>query len=378
MENAVLLVDDDRNLLSSYQRMLRNEFNIIVAAGGRAGLDSIVQNGSFAVIVSDLRMPEMDGVEFLSKVKRISPKSVRIMLTGNADIDTAIQVVNEGNIFRFLTKPCPPEMLINVIQSGIEQYRLVMAEKELLEKTLSGSIKVLTDILALINPRAFSHSSRVRRIVRRIAAEMKIENSWQVEIAAMLSQLGCVTIPDETMNRVINNEPLSDDEARMYNNYPKIGAELIANIPRLEHIKEIIKSQEFPYDGSTGEFLKGDDILVESRILKVALDYDICIMSGLKEGLALVELHKKISRYDPGIVAILERLINNDENCTITTLRVEDLADKMIVAEDIVDRNGTLLVARGQEITKTMRIKLMNFKNTLGVNATIKVILVKE
>src|SRR5829696_4359 len=138
MIGKILCVDDERNVLEAYQRSLRKEFHIEIATSGAEGLAAVESQGPYAVIVSDMRMPGMDGIRFLAKVKEKAPDSVRIMLTGNADQQTAIEAVNEGNIFRFLTKPCPPETLAKALSAGLQQYWLVVAEKELLEKTLSG------------------------------------------------------------------------------------------------------------------------------------------------------------------------------------------------------------------------------------------------
>ena len=125
-------------------------------------------DGPFAVIVADRSMPGMDGIQLLAKVKACSPNTVRMMLTGNADMQTAIDAVNEGHIFRFLTKPCPPESLTASLQAAIEQYRLITAERELLEKTLRGSVKVLCEVLSVVKPTAFGRASRITRYVTAV------------------------------------------------------------------------------------------------------------------------------------------------------------------------------------------------------------------
>src|SRR5882672_12238327 len=146
MAEKVLFVDDEPPVLEGYQRLLRREFEVETAVGGEQGLTSIQGRGPYALVVSDMRMPGMDGVQFLSRVKQLAPDTVRMVLTGQADMTAAMNAVNEGNIFRFLTKPCDKETLSKAITTGFVQYRLVMAEKVLLENTLMGSIKVLSDV----------------------------------------------------------------------------------------------------------------------------------------------------------------------------------------------------------------------------------------
>ena len=138
MNEKTLFVDDDPNILAAFNRYLRNEFTFETASSGQDGLNILEEKGPFAVVVADMRMPNMDGVVFLKKVKENYPNTVRIMLTGNADMQTAVNAVNEGNIFRFLTKPASKEIIINAVTAALEQYRLIMAEKELLEKTFHG------------------------------------------------------------------------------------------------------------------------------------------------------------------------------------------------------------------------------------------------
>ncbi|GAG00018.1 unnamed protein product, partial [marine sediment metagenome] len=209
MSEKILCIDDDPNILQGYQRRLRKQFKIETALGGTEGLEAIASKGPFAVIVSDMRMPGMDGVQFLAAAKRRAPDSVRMMLTGFADQQTAVEAVNEGNIFRFLTKPCPPETFAKALTAGMEQYRLVTAEKVLLEKTLRGAIKVLTDVLSLTNPTAYGHASRVRRLVQKLCKQLEVDQPWQAEVAAMLSQIGCVTVPPNTLNKIYYGQTLT-------------------------------------------------------------------------------------------------------------------------------------------------------------------------
>ena len=152
---TVLFVDDEPAILDTYQRLLHRDFEIEIAVGGPLALRMLELRGPYAVIVSDSRMPDMSGIELLGRVRTIAPDTVRMMLTGYADVETAIDAVNEGSVFRFLTKPAK-ETLTKAVAAGLAQYRLIVAEKELLERTLSGTIKVLTEVLSLVNPAALA------------------------------------------------------------------------------------------------------------------------------------------------------------------------------------------------------------------------------
>src|SRR4030042_6948350 len=250
MTAKVLFVDDDPNILAAYQRQLRRQYEIDTALAGDRGLDAGAKTGPYAVIGSDLKMPGMNGIQFLSQAREMAPDSVRMMLTGFAELQTAIDAVNEGNIFRFLTKPCPPDILSRALDMGIEQYRLITAERELLEQTLRGSIKVLTQILSLINLEALGRSSRISRYAREIGLVMKIPEIWQLETAAMLSQIGFILLPEEALKKIYHGQQLTPEETQLLDMHPFITADLLKNIPRLESIARIISYQEKRFDGS--------------------------------------------------------------------------------------------------------------------------------
>ncbi|MBF0502341.1 MAG: SpoIIE family protein phosphatase [Candidatus Riflebacteria bacterium] len=126
----ILLVDDDENFLASNARVLCHLWDVVTASSGEAGLQALDSDGPFAVVVSDFNMPRMNGTRFLTKVRDKAPDTVRMMLTGEGDFQIATQAVNEGYIFRFLTKPCPQAALVKALEAGLEQYRLIQSEKE--------------------------------------------------------------------------------------------------------------------------------------------------------------------------------------------------------------------------------------------------------
>jgi len=372
----ILCVDDDPHVLQAWQRQLRRQFHIETAQDPQQALEAVANRGPYAVIVSDMRMPGMDGIRFLARAKALSPDSVRIMLTGYSDQATAIQAVNEGSIFRFLTKPCPPETLTKALAAALEQYRLVTAEKELLEKTLRGSIKVLTDVLSLVNPAAFGRASRVRRVVSQLCKAMNVDKPWQLEIAAMLSQIGCVTLPQETVDKLYRGERLSPEESQMVEAHPSLGRDLVANIPRLEAVGEIIAYQEKRFNGGgiPADSRAGEEIPLGARILKVALDFDTLQSKGLAGPEALQELRQRPGWYDPDVLRALETVVGIERDLAIQEVRIPELATNMILAEDVRTTSGLLLVSKGQEVTPSLRQRLKNFAKKVDIEEPIRVV----
>jgi response regulator RpfG family c-di-GMP phosphodiesterase len=376
MENRILFVDDDPNLLASYQRQLRKQFPIDTSLGAKEGLVAIKDHTPYAVVVSDLRMPEMNGIQFLSKVREITPDTVRIMLTGYADLQNAIEAVNEGNIFRFLTKPCHPDVLSKALSAGIEQYHLVKAEKELLEKTLKGSIKVLTELLALVNPEAFGRSSRIARYVREIGLHLGVSDLWKLETAAMLSQIGCVVLPEITLKKLYQDQRLTKEESQFLDMHPNIAADLLRNIPRMEEITESIAYQGKHFDGSgiPRDSRKGEDIPLAARILKAVLDFDMLQAKGTPKSEAIKELTQRIGWYDPAILGSLEAVLGIETRYEVREVNVSGLVEKMILDEDVRAEKGMLLITKGHEVSQALIQRLKNFSQASGIKEPIRVL----
>jgi response regulator RpfG family c-di-GMP phosphodiesterase len=359
MNEKILFVDDDQNILAALRRQLHSQFAINTVSGPEFALEQIRKGERYAVVVSDLRMPGMDGIQFLSAVHDISPDSVRVMLTGNADVDTAISSVNEGNIFRFLTKPIHPDTLVKALKASLAQYRLVISERELLQNTLNGSIKVLIDILSLTSPVTFSRTSRMTRIVRQISTQMMIPNTWQYELAALLSQIGCVVLPTDILDKVYAGEPLEPEEQKMFESHPKTGRDLLTNIPRLSSIAQMIALQLDPsaaVDKSTGD--QPDAVKLGAMMLKVALDFDSMLMHNIPRAKALEELRSRPAIYDSMMVAALEFEETGRSGMEIQRLMIDNVRANMIAGQDVSTTSGTLLVAKGQEISRPVLERL--------------------
>ena len=361
MAEKILLVDDDCNILDGYRRSLSREFLMETAIGGPQALQLAAENGPYAVVVSDMRMPEMDGIQLLSKIKAQSPDTIRVMLTGNADMDTAINAINEGSIFRFLSKPCAKEAMAKTLTAALVQYRLVTAEKQLLEQTLSGSIQVLTEVLSLVNPAAFSRAERARRYIHHIVTAMSLGNPWQYEVAAMLSQLGCVTLPPETIDAVYNGQKLSANEQKQYDAHPSVAYDLLSKIPRLEPVAWMVKHQNRP----VVEFGSGDsgmaDMRLGAEILRITLAYEKLIHKGVSRTEAAHTLARQNKNFSTDFFHALVTLDPNAEDGEIRKCRIEDLALGMIIQQEVRTGEGALLVAKGQEVTSPLLSKLRNF-----------------
>ena len=374
MTEKILLVDDEPAVLQGYQRLLRGEFNLDTAVSGAGALIALEKNGPYAVVVSDMRMPQMDGVELLTRIKTLSPDSVRVMLTGNADIQTATKAVNEGNIFRFLTKPCEKELMATTLTAALMQYRLTTAERQLLEHTLSGSIQVLTEVLSLVNPAAFGRAARARRYIHHIVTRLSLGNPWKFDVAAMMSQLGCVAIDPATIDAVYAGRELSAPEQARYDTHPMIARDLLSKIPRMEPIAWIVAHQNQPI-GVEGDIADRDqaDMRLGAQILQVTLAFDDLLRRGHSRCEAATRISRQRRGVDPRIFEALVELEPETADKHLRRVPVEEIVPGMIIEQEIHTGAGLLVVAKGQEVTSALILKLKNFLAAKAIENAVQV-----
>jgi ActR/RegA family two-component response regulator len=363
MSDKVLFVDDEPAFLANYKLMLPENFLADTAVGGEQGLTAIREQGPYAVVISDMRMPGMDGVQFLSRVRLVAPDTIRMILTGYADITAAMDAVNEGNIFRFLAKPCQQDVLAKAVTSGLIQYRLITSEKDLLENTLMGSIKVLTDVLAAVSPEAFGKSIRITRCVRHLVAKFHIPSSWCFEAAAMLSQLGCIMLDPELLQAAYVGTHLSAENRIRFEGHPKAARDLLANVRRLEAVAWIIGQQlthDVPHNPPEVPELPAAVLVFGAKMLRAAVAFDNLRMKGASDEEAVLRLQYR-SDFDRELIAAFVDMKSEESQMELRKIPISALAVGMILQQDIKNHAGVLVVAKGQEVTGPLLVKLDHF-----------------
>lgn len=372
----ILFVDDDLRLLKSFERTLSGEFKVFLADSPTLGLSMLEGRGPFPVVVTDMKMPGMNGIEFLSRAQKISPDTVRILLTGHADQQTAIDAVNTGQVFRFLTKPCDVETMVVMLRAATRQHQLVVAERELLERTLLGTVGVLSQILTLINPVAQGRANRLRLYCRHLAKAMQLEEVWLVEMAAMLSQLGCLTIPPEVITRQMAGGLLKEKEALMVREHPRLAGKLLAQIPRLETVVEIIAAQGRS-DRELRELFREpgrEKIHLLCRILQVSSGLDQLIMGGQPPKVALATMLENGETFDRELVLLLCKYPFGLQNMVRMKVTGKDLTTQMTLDEDVLTSQGVLLAAQGQRVTTALLSGILNYSVTIGIKEPFAVL----
>jgi len=369
MNERVLFVDDEPSVLEGIQRVLRKHVDVTLATSGADGLRIVGEAGPFALIVSDMRMPSMNGAQFLAKVHALAPDSVRMILSGQADLQATIAAVNEGHIYRFLSKPCPPDRLLAAIEDGLKQHRLITAEKVLLEQTLSGSIKMLIEILGMVSPEASSRASRLQRHVVDLAAALSLTSQWQWGLAAFVSQIGCVALPKEILSKVDAAQSLTEDEGRLYESHPEVAGKLLGAIPRLEDIAAIVTAQFGPmsFRGKPADIRQWGLRDAGQLLLRATFEFDRLIARGAGRETAVDSLRSSKLALPEAVLKALLSLEVATRELNVRHIRVKELTPGMILDEDLLSSKGIRLVPAGQEVTRTLIVRLLSIAEGVGV-----------
>jgi len=317
--HKVLIVDDDTELLKSFQRRFHGVFELDVAPSGMDGIEAIKRQGPYKVIIADYRMPEMDGVEFLRRVRDLSPDSIRIILTGYPDIEIVIKAVNEGHVFRFLTKPVRTEVISHAINDGIKFYEMEKKIRELYylkrwKKNMEAMILAFLKLFEARDPYTAGHQQKVAKLSKAIAEELGLKKGRVegINTAATIHDIGKLYVPAEILNKP---GKLSDVEFEMIKLHPQVGFDILSPIDFEYPVARIIYQHHERMDGSGYPLgLKGDCTLLEARIIAVA-DVVEAMSShrpyrpalGLETALGEISKNKGIL-YDPDVADICQRL----------------------------------------------------------------------
>lgn len=365
MTERVLCVDDEPRVLEGIESHLALDYDVSTATSGPAGLQ-LVRTQTFAVVISDMRMPEMNGAQFLAEVKTVSPDTTRVLLTGYSEVDAAIAAINEGSVFRFLTKPCPPDVLLTAVEEAIEQNRLRRAEKELLEGTVRGAVELLTDVLAIASPIAFARVNEVKRLATEAARSMGVSGGWELEVAALLARLGWIALPPEVLERHLAGEPLGADERRMIAETGETSARLLEHIPRLAPVAETIRAAHRPIG-----VVQADKNARIGAVLSAALAIDLEMTRGadIDEAISRTRLNEEFENAFWSIEPSREER----QSWVIRKITADELQAGLILDEDVFMKNGNLIVRNGTELTAPMAARLQAFARNLGLQEPIRV-----
>ena len=432
LDATILFVDDEKNILSSLRRLFRPLVeNIITAESGAEGLE-VLHSAKVDIVISDMRMPEMDGAQFLEQVAEKYPETIRILLTGYADITSTIDAVNKGSIYRYISKPWEDndicltvehalkgkfleieknrlqaltesqnvelkelnEDLEERVQARTEEVRQTMGQLEVahtsLKKNYITTIKVFSNIIELREGCDNSLTRNIADLAHKIAKkiDMSDDDSQQVIFASLLRNIGRIGFSDELNRKPINS--LNHDEKKQMINHPVIGQGILMSLDYLQNASALIRHQFEQYDGQGyPDKLQAKNIPIGARIITLANDYysqQFGLLSSqrlsMTDTLEYIKRNRGI-RYDPKLVDVLFEILG----VTATTIvdvkekRVKEiklntlkLIEGMILSRDLTMKNGVVLLAKGQKIDNSLILRIRKMENSVNEHMDVYVI----
>lgn len=419
-KGSVLCVDDEPNILSALRRLFRSAgLEVQVANSGAEGLQ-VLETRSFDVVVSDMRMPEMDGTAFLEKVRARWPDTVRLLLTGYSEINSIVGAINRGEIYRYVAKPWDDNDMVLIVRQAIERKQL-QAEKQRLEaltveqntalrelnaslearvqertaqlsqaherlkSTFITSVKVFSTLLELRGPTLAGHSRRVADLCRKLAQALGLggQAAHDVFVAALLHEIGKVGFSDEMLRTPLAQ--MSPTQSEDYRRHPQHAEQLLLPLTELRGAIDIISAQLERYDGSgTPNKWMQEQIPLGARILAVASDYDAMQIGSLvqrklkpEEARTLI-VHGSGQRYDPRVIEAFVQLLQPSAPAAAErgwrereVVGAEQLQPGMVLTRDMVSPSGMLMLAAEHMLDERMIEKIRGFERMAGAQLRV-------
>jgi len=379
----VLVVEDEAvSALALTRRLAKLGYEIAgVADSSQQALVMALATKPTLVLMDIAIQGTMDGVDTATELLRQMDIPI-IFLTAHSDTAT-IERAKGVSPHGYLLKPFEVRDISIAIEMAVhrhrsetrarllrqaamendEQRRLMAAEHTLLEDTLQGSIKALVEVLSLTNPAAFGRAMRVKGLVSELAHAVGMEERWQVEVAAMLSRVGYVTLPPEVVEKLDQGQPLKVAETGMVERLPAVTDKLLANIPRLEVVRAILASH-FRVARPPAKYSAADEAIITrgARLLFLVTDFDALEAKGIAAPAAVSTLRGRAINYDPALLEALVTIRGNLTQEDLRELRLRELRPGMVLAEDLRMVSGVLFVGRGYVVTETFVERCKNFR----------------
>ncbi len=362
MTERILCVDDELAILAGFQRQFRNQFNIVSAMNGNQALETLADKGPFAAVMSDYNMPGMNGLHFLRKVREQSPDTVRIMLTGKADAEAGLAALNEGILFRFLNKPCSPDLLATTFRAALAQHHLITAERTCSNRIVEASTAVLEEVRKYLQPEAVARVSRIEKTISEVLSLLQIGGPSQFEVAAKLSHLGCIGVPAPVVTTILTTGSGSEGEKLAFQKHAQIGAQIIRKVPGLEPVATMVEHQfdirpDFIGDQSLKEI---NAVIMGAQLIRLANTLDSHLLAGATYSDAISHMTFGDQKNDPVLIEALKTATKRDAGIQRRTIFLSNMRTGMLAQDDFLTYSGLLIVAKGAAISNKTLLELQH------------------
>lgn len=371
LKSNIMVVDDEpANLKLLEDLLIQRGYTVRSFPRGRLALDAATRNAPDLILL-DVNMPEMNGYEVCKRLKADEKlASIPVLFLSALD-----QTNDKVNAFRsggvdYITKPFQLEEVRARVETHLQLHRARQVERELLEKTLNGAVKALSDLAHLMSPTLTQRSGALRSMVVHMAAQLRLPDAWQYELAAMLCLIGCITLPPDTFEHAYVGEKASPSEVQMYRAHPDVGFLLLSRIPRLENVAEMIRLQQM----ETANWANNDIAEQGAHMLKTAQELDRRTLRGIPFQTACDQLRTAPAKYPAKLLDSLKDYSPSRVHFEVKRLSAPQLRPGMILEDDVVTEEGSLtVISKGTTLTVTLIERVQNFARTRGVREPIQV-----
>jgi DNA-binding response OmpR family regulator len=367
----IMVVDDQPANLKLLEDLLTQQgYAVRSFPRGRLALDAAVRKVPDLILL-DINMPEMNGFEVCKRLKADETLAgvPVLFLSALSETRDKLNAFRAGGV-DYITKPFQVEEVRARVETHLQLYRARQVERELLEKTLNGAVKALSDLAHLTSPTLTERSGALRSIVFQMASQLRLPDLWQFELAAMLCLIGCITLPPDTFEHAYVGDNASPEELQMYRAHPDVGFHLLARIPRLENVAEMIRLQQI----ETSNWANNDTAERGSCMLKTAQELDRRTLRGIPFQTACDQLRSAPGKYPTMLLDSLRDYSPSRVHFEIKRLSAPQLLPGMILEDDVVTEDGSLtVISKGTTLTVTLVERVRNFARTRGVRDPIQV-----
>lgn len=351
---TILIIDDDLLNLTVLSDLLKPSYNVKVAKNGETALIEAVKEPKPDLILLDIIMPDISGYEVCRMIKETnSLKDVPVLFTSSLTNTTDVVKGFDTGAVDYITKPFKPEEVFARVEVHLELRRTKKEVQSLLGKTLTGSVRLMLDLLVMTQPQLVQQSYRIRRYAKEILNRIGYDpqDAWCIEVAAMLSQIGCIALEKPLMDKVVAGMQLTKEENEEYWKFPELGAKLLENIPRMEKTAAIIRHQATGYDKESDWdpiVALGSDLLNILRLFEQRLSYNEDAMTAIQK------VQQQLFRTSPQLFRVFREILMEQPENNAIEKRVPELKAGMVISESVYRRDGSVLLTKGTELNENL------------------------